>query len=447
MMVQLRHFCARLMTLFRGGELDRDFQQELDAHLDLLTEDNIRRGLPPDEARRQAAVRLGAASSLRSQHRDVRGLPIIEDLAQDLRFAARLMRKERWFSAAAIAAIALGIGANTVGFTIVNAAFLRGFPFEEAERLRAISWRPDSGRRAPSSVLDLEDWRSQSRSFSGIAAYTFGAINISDDHAAPQQTQGAWVTANHFDVLRQRPVLGRTFVAGDQQRGADPVVIIGHEIWKNRFDLDPSVIGRVLRINGQPSTIIGVMPELMKFPDNAGSELWVPFVPTDAQLARDRRVLTVFGRLAPGVSATAAEAELDAIAQRIRSATSRSDDRPRRRTARDLRRAFPRRRCATDADHGDGRGDLRAADRMRQCREPDVVAVDVSHARSRGALFARRHPLAHRPAAADRKRGAVGHWRCVRARDGVVRRARRSMWRCNRPGRRTGCVSPWTTSC
>ncbi len=181
-------------------------------------------------------------------------------------------------------------------------------------------------------MLDLEDWRSQSRSFSGIAAYTFGAINISDDHAAPEQTQGAWVTANHFDVLRQRPVLGRTFVAGDDQRGADPVVIIGYEIWKQPLR---SAIRRSsaasFAVNGQPATIVGVMPERMKFPDNAGSELWVPFVPTDAQLARDRRVLSVFGRLAPGVSATAA----DSRARRHRAAhqvrQSRSDEGPRRR--------------------------------------------------------------------------------------------------------------------
>ncbi len=115
----------------------------------MLTADNIRRGMPPEEARRQAAVRLGAASSLQSQHRDVRGFRLLEDLVQDLRFAARLMRKERWFSAAAIAAIALGIGANTVGFTIINAAFLRGFPFEEAEGLRAISWRPTAAAARP----------------------------------------------------------------------------------------------------------------------------------------------------------------------------------------------------------------------------------------------------------------------------------------------------------
>ena len=302
-MATLRQLAARLRAFFRGGDLDRDFAEEMSAHLDMATEENIRRGMAPDEARRQAALRLGGATSLQSQHRDARGFRFLDDLVQDLRFASRLMIKDRWLSAAAIAAIALGIGANTVGFTIVNAAFLRGFPFDEADRLRAISWRPEAGFRRPASVPDLEDWRAQSRSFSGIAAYTFGAINISDDHAAPEQTQGAWVTANHFDVLRQRPVLGRTFVAADERRGAEPVVIIGYEIWKHRFDLDPQIIGRTLRVNGQPSTIIGVMPERMKFPDNAGSELWLPFIPTDAQMARDRRLLSAFGRLAPGVSA------------------------------------------------------------------------------------------------------------------------------------------------
>ena len=206
-MAALKQFVARLRAFFRGGDLDRDFSEEINAHLEMATEENVRRGMTPLEARRQAALRLGAATSLHSQHRDARGFRFLDDLVQDLRFASRLMIKDRWLSVAAIAAIALGIGANTVGFTIVNAAFLRGFPFDEADRLRAISWRPDNGRRSAVSVPDLEDWRAQLRSFSGIAAYTFGAINISDDHAAPEQTQGAWVTANHFDVLRQRPVL------------------------------------------------------------------------------------------------------------------------------------------------------------------------------------------------------------------------------------------------
>ena len=145
MLTALRHFAARLRAFVRGEEFDRDFAQEMQSHLEMAAEDNIRRGLPPEEARRQAALRLGAASSLASRHRDERGFPFLDDLVQDLRFAARLMIKDRWFSAAAIAAIALGIGANTLGFTVINAAFLRGFQFDRAEELHSISWRPTRG--------------------------------------------------------------------------------------------------------------------------------------------------------------------------------------------------------------------------------------------------------------------------------------------------------------
>ena len=138
-MATLKQFIARLRALVRGGDLDRDFAQEMQAHLDMAIEDSIRLGMAPDEARRQAAVRFGGATSMQSRHRDARGFRGLDDLFQDLRFSARLIAKERWFSAAAIAAIALGIGANTVGFTIVNAAFIRGFSFDRAEEIVAIS--------------------------------------------------------------------------------------------------------------------------------------------------------------------------------------------------------------------------------------------------------------------------------------------------------------------
>ena len=176
---------------------------------------------------------------------------------------------------------------------------------------------PTRGRRLPSSVLDLDDWRSQSRSFTALGASAFGAINISDDHAAPEQTQGARITANLFDVLGQRPLLGRTFIEGEDRRGADPVVIIGYDLWINRFARDPNVIGRILKINGSPATIVGVMPDRVKFPENSASELWVPFIATDAQMTREVRLLSVFGRLAAGVTKEQASTEIDGIAQRI----------------------------------------------------------------------------------------------------------------------------------
>jgi predicted permease len=303
------------VAVFNGGRLDSDFARELESHLEMLTDDNIRRGMPPEEARRQAAIRLGSASSLQSQHRDVRGFRPLDELGQDLRFACRLMAKDRWFSVAAVLALALGIGANAVGFTIVNAAFVRGFLFDRADQLRIISWRPDRGRRLPSSDADLEDWRRQATSFAGIAAYSFGAMNIGDDHAPPEQTEGASITADLFEVLRQPPLLGRTFVEGEDRRGAEPAVILGYDLWTSRFNRDPGVVGRILRVNGTPSTIVGVMPERMKFPENA--ELWVPFVPTDQQLARDARMLGVVGRLRDGVTEREAETEIDGIARRL----------------------------------------------------------------------------------------------------------------------------------
>src|SRR5688572_30371833 len=159
-MATFRQFVARLRAFFHGGELDNDFAQEMEAHLEMATEENIRNGMTRDDARRQASVRLGGATSLQSQHRDARGFRVLEDLFQDLRFASRLMIKDRWFTAAAIAVVALGIGANTVGFTIINAAFIRGFSFEASDRLYAISWQAGDRRRT-ASIVELDEWRAQ----------------------------------------------------------------------------------------------------------------------------------------------------------------------------------------------------------------------------------------------------------------------------------------------
>jgi hypothetical protein len=165
MKTSLRRSWSRLRALVTNGRLDADFTEELQAHIDLLTEEHTSRGVTPAEARRLASVRVGNMASLRMQHRDMRGFPLVEDFWQDLRFAMRLIVKDRWFSAAAVAAIALGIGANALGFTIVNAAFLRGFSFEQADRLLAVSWRHEQGRRSALSFADFQDWRVETRTF------------------------------------------------------------------------------------------------------------------------------------------------------------------------------------------------------------------------------------------------------------------------------------------
>jgi predicted permease len=298
---------------------DKEFSQELDTHIEMATEENIRRGMSPEEARRQAMLRLGGRTALEQRHRDARGFPVLANWLLDARFALRLLKKDRWFSAAAIAAIALGIGANAFGFTMVNAAFFRGFGFDRADRLFMLSWKPEKGQRTAVSASELADWRAQ-QSFAELSAYTFEAFNISDDTAMPEQTQGARVTANFFAVLRQRTEIGRAFETGEDARSATPTVIIGYDIWKDRFGLDAGVLGKTLRVNGEAATIIGVMPEGMKFPDNAGSHIWIPFVPTDDQLKRTNRPLNVIGRLADAGDRQAAEAEMKAIATQMKGA-------------------------------------------------------------------------------------------------------------------------------
>ena len=286
MMATLRQLAARLRAFFGGAALDRDFAQELDAHLEMVTEENIRHGMTPDEARGRPPSG-SARHSLQSRHRDARGFRFLDDLVQDLRFATRLMLKERWFSAAAIAAIALGIGANTVGFTIVNAAFLRGFTVRAgrgaARHLVAADARHGAcRRRCPISKTGA---RSRDRS-PASRAYSFGAINISDDHAAPEQTQGAWVTANCSTSCDSGPSSAApsspATIGAAPSRSSSSATRSGSTV----SIAIRNVIGRILRDQRQPATIIGVMPERMKFPDN--SELWVPFIPTDAQMARDR---------------------------------------------------------------------------------------------------------------------------------------------------------------
>jgi putative ABC transport system permease protein len=318
MLGALKAISGRLRACFRTGELDRDFEQELESHLTMLTEDNVRRGMTPEQARRAALIRVGGVASIKEQHREMRGLPVLDSIMRDLRFSFRLLAKERWFSAAAIVALALGIGVNATGFTIVEAAFLRGLPFQDSERLYVLSWQTRGGSRSTVSHADLQDWRAQSRSFTGLAAFTGDPMNISDDHGWPVQVQGAQLTANAFGVLRQQPLLGRDFAPRDDRKGAELVAIIGHDLWQNRYGADPKVLGTSLRLDGNPATIIGVMPERMKFPEN--TDVWVPFIPTAAQERRSDRPLSVFGRLADNVHRQAAQEELNGITKRLATA-------------------------------------------------------------------------------------------------------------------------------
>jgi putative ABC transport system permease protein len=237
-------------------------------------------------------------------------------LIQDLRFALRLLWKDRWFTAAAATALALGIGVNTTVFTFVNAVLLRGLPFPDADRLVFVqAVNRDNGDDFGASWLDLQDWRQSAPAFEGLEVWTDGTMNVSETGRLPERARGTWISAGAFQRLRQPVLLGRDFAPGDSAKDAPPVVILGYGLWKERYGGDATVLGRVIRINEVPATIVGVMPEGMKFPVNAA--LWQAWRPDAEDDKRDAHRLSAFGRLTPASSISQAQAQLDAITTRL----------------------------------------------------------------------------------------------------------------------------------
>ena len=238
-------------------------------------------------------------------------------LFQDIRFGIRMLRREPGFTAVVAIALALGIGVNTTVFTLVNAVLFRGLPFAHSERVMYLSSNNHSKNETDIGVSypDLRDWRAQSRTFQGLAGFNQREVVIADSGNAPERYTGYRVTANTFSLVGQAPVLGRDFLPEEDRAGAGAVCILGHSIWESRYGRDPNILGRSIRLNDVPATVVGVMPKDMKFPLNA--DLWMPLVPTAEFEKRDARRVQVFGRLADGASLEQARTELEQIGRRL----------------------------------------------------------------------------------------------------------------------------------
>jgi predicted permease len=241
-------------------------------------------------------------------------------LWEDLRFAARLLVKDKWFSLVAAVALALGIGVNATVFTFVNAVLIRGLPIADPDRTMAIG-SYDRVRNRPMGVsyLDYRDWKDSTKAFDAFGAYSGALANLSDEGQPPERYSGANVTANTFGVLGVRPVAGRDFVPDDDQPGAPAVALIGHKVWVNRYGSNPSVIGKTVRLNDVPTTIIGVVPEGFQFPFN--TDVWMPLNQINGlqEQKRNSRPLQTFGHLAPGVTRAQAQSEMINISKRLES--------------------------------------------------------------------------------------------------------------------------------
>jgi predicted permease len=239
-------------------------------------------------------------------------------LLQDLRYAGRLLVKDRWFTVMAAVVLALGIGANNAVFTLVNAVLLRSLPFPNPQQLMFISTHDVRGREMGVSVADFDDWQPAARTFSNLSFVFSGSFNVSDEGRVPEQYPGSYVSSNFFTMIGEKPQIGRDFRPSDDVPGATPVVLLGSSVWKLRYGGDPTVINRVLRLNGVTATIIGVMGEGMKFPNNA--EIWMPasqLSPAVLQAPRQARGYFAIGRLADGVTIEQARTELRTIGDKL----------------------------------------------------------------------------------------------------------------------------------
>jgi hypothetical protein len=266
-MRQVRSWFMRLAGLFGRDRRDRELADELESHLQLHIESNLRSGMTGEEARRDALIKLGGVESTKENYRDRRGLPLLETLAQDLRYGLRTLLKAPGFTGVAVLTLALGIGANTAIFSVIEAVLLRPLPYKDPGRVILLT---DPQDQADGGFLykDLEAWKATTRSFDNIAFYYrsggWSRVTLAAN-GEPESPQGGFVSADFFPVLGVSPVLGRTFTADEDLR-RERVLILSHSLWTERFRGGPDVIGKTVQIDGSDWQIIGVMPASFQAP-------------------------------------------------------------------------------------------------------------------------------------------------------------------------------------
>jgi putative ABC transport system permease protein len=309
----VRVFMARLLALFCRRRAEADLEAEIDAHLELLADEHVRRGLQPEEARAAARRAFGGVEQIREAWQDQRRLRILETLAQDLRYGLRLVRRDPAFSIVAVLTLGLGIAATGVVFSFVSAVLSASAPVSDMDRLAAI-WSHNRAQGEPQAVVspqDFAEWRRRQRSFEHFAARRSGAVNLSGIDV-PVRVAAAFVTADYFDVLAQQPVVGRPFRPDDERPGAPHVAIVSNRFWRERFGAGADVPGREILLNGRPAVVVGVLP-----PNDFEQDVLLPLVIDPASAAYGERSLFVMARLRGGVTLEQARDDMTAIGGQI----------------------------------------------------------------------------------------------------------------------------------
>ncbi len=322
---QLRSLGLRITGLFSQEKRDRELADELESHLQMHIEDNLRAGLTPEEARRQALLQLGGIEPTKEKYRRQRGLPLIEILAKDLRYALRRLTRRPGFTIVALISLALGIGANTAIFSLVNTAILRPLPVERPDELLSLTNAVENRLFPTFSYPNYKDIRDRNDVFAGLIGYRFAPLSLSHN-GVNQRLWGYVVTGNYFEVLGVKAALGRMISPEDDRLpGAHPVTVLGYQCWQQRFGADPAIIGKSLIANGRTYTVIGVAPQgFFGTEIIAAPELWFPMamqgeIEVGNKWLDKRGTENTFvqGRLKPGVSSAQAQTRLSAIALQL----------------------------------------------------------------------------------------------------------------------------------
>jgi predicted permease len=322
----LDRLIARVRALLSGKALDSDLREELAHHLQELADENIRAGMTADEALRQARISLGGSLNVHEEHREARGIPVLEQWMRDLRYAFRMYRRDLGFTAVALLIIAVGVGLNTTVFSLVNTVLLRPIPFADSDRLVWIT----NGKPLPGDLSgqtsEVDTWeglQETNRSLDRIEGYDpFSVMQTYrlTGGGEPQTIFSVDVTQGLFGLLGMKPMMGRLFIPEDAVNGAPNRVLLTHQLWVRRFEADPKIVGKDVQINGQGAEVIGVLPAADPF-----ASVFFPAIPIDLYTAARKNVLRpegntlyLIGRRAPGYTEKQVEAELPVDIERIK---------------------------------------------------------------------------------------------------------------------------------
>ncbi|MGH9613996.1 MAG: ABC transporter permease [Bryobacteraceae bacterium] len=304
---------------FRRVDRDAETAREIQFYLDEETGDNIARGMPPKEARAAAYRKLGNSALIREEIYRMNSIGFLETTWQDLRYALRTMRKSPAFALTAVLTLAIGIGGNTAMFSVIRAVLLKPLEYRDPGRLVRLSHENlrQNAHGDYFTLVRLEEMRSSAKSFAAIGAFLKYQEDVSlSGHGEPAALKSARVSANFLDILKMKPLLGRSFLAEEDKAGGAPVAMISARLWRSRFQADPRVAGQTATLNATPYTIIGVLPDGFVFPF-AGTDVWFTrpeeWSVLPARFWAGVTPLYLFARLKPQVSLAEAQAEADVL--------------------------------------------------------------------------------------------------------------------------------------